>query len=740
MPTLADNLVRWAITDGVAQLHGVMREPWRLWTVAPREAQAARNVEAARALPDGTTPIFLGVEHLPALCRVAWDRPAIVIEKSRGYAEVYRAQTKIQPGSPQVQVVIGQEGIVSPLQFRGARHHFWYEEMGGLAMRLLEIEPAWWRTIVCYPLARHAVEQDYAVYLEFTLRLTAGAQQFHAHHAPAYAAVRRQSVADIVLLLLTYAQEQSTCARDVGDFFPGLQQAYAAMPAPSLQHQSHCFAELDTAVPVDVPCLAEMVVARQAAATEALLQRLTTIRPRVVACRNLAPFWGIEALVFERELLRHCGIPLHAVFRDLLTHMHSSLQGGGSYTAHGARYPSPHTIFYAIDGYHAARTALPGMDVRYAPYRYLPSVVPVAAPAERSDAMELDVVVVHSSRVEALAVAELNELYECVADAAGSYAPTAVHHALLQTRQRLQATWLGIAPPFGTALLSACEWLYYAQHRIRMVMAIVPKLEARRVRVYGEGWDRLLPAALCGGKVAAAEVPHLYRHATVMLSLAPANSFQLPHPSVVECTAAGGLPLAMWPTFGDQPAYGHSFLDAQSVPYFRTADEAVELVNRYCGDWSARQARIHAAQTTWLPQLWDAPVATTADRPACVAIPLVLDAEFPITGDRVRDAWLLEAVLGYLYSFSGYLQAALTTWQRILHDAPWRPVPLIVRAAVTAVEAGDSGATAELLTLAQQVAPQHRLVRGLPERLRQVAQMTATRSTAPMTDDVTSEK
>lgn len=225
------------------------------------------------------------------------------------------------------------------------------------------------------------------------------------------------------------------------------------------------------------------------------------------------------------------------------------------------------------------------------------------------------------------------------------------------------------------------------------------------------------------------------------LSLAPANTLQLPHPSVVECIAAGGLPLAMWPTFGDQPAYGHPFLDAQAVPYFRTADEAVALVTQFCTDWEARQARIRAAQRGWLPQLLEAtPNAGAAQRSLCPPIPIESAPEYPLTGDAARDHFLLEAVLGYLYSFSGYLHAALTTWQRILHDAPWRPITLIVRSAVTAAEAADPVATAELLALAQQTAPEHRLVRGLPERLRNVAQMTATRSTSAITDDVTSAK
>lgn len=707
------------LTETQAVLCGVSATPVPLWNLTRRLDAASENVQAARALPLGRTPILLGVEHLPFL-RDWPERPVVVIEKSASYHHHFQARYGAASATgPHIHLCVGDIGICSPLHFKSLRSAFYLEDVGALAFRLMDLPDTICTDTSIFGLPEHPWETEYLHFLHRTIHLVTQIKQFHHQMEPEYARYRQRPSTKVGGVLMRYSHEQVSTDKNFASFLSGTDiRFFACNPPPTndatgfdIDYVSSNYRETAYATKLLEPTLAS---------AHRLWIFLQEDRPQYIAYRNFSPFCAQQEIFLLQEMLHRLQIPARAYFMDVIGHMNYCYGGGWGLEPRCQRYTSSTTIF-TCDPYTSSLHHPKTVSVGYYPYRYLHPRTPLQSPLACRDALELDVAIIHSFRGLSVAFGETNELYELVA----TFSPLA-HGAAIPTfcvslqRHLRCVTSGGFAHSAWWHSLRRClDWWFHLQQRIRTVLPMSQRLSKYRLRVYGMYWDQLLPSAICGGSLTFEQADHVRRHAAVVIDCNPSFTLRLPHVCAVQSLAVGGLPLVRYPSFGDpgEPSL-HAF-DNTTLPYFRSLDELETLVNRFVHHIDERNAFIHHAQTTWLHDLQSGDLERRYHATKPVVVHPHTDP-LPLTNDPATNTFLLEAGMGYLYSMSGYVATALQTW-RTACAGEHRHLPLALRALKSAVEIQDWPHARHFLGLAREWAPSDPRVMQFSQRLRGLA-------------------
>lgn len=701
-------------------LSGAIGHPVPLWDIQSRLEAAAMNVVQAQTLPMGTTPILLGVEHLAFLHD--WpDRPVVVIEKCAAhFHEFQETHASVAAPTDCIHVCVGEWGISSPLHFENVHALFHVSEIGTLAFQLMALPDAIFDQVAVSGLPEHSWEEECLHYLHRTIHTVARIKQFHLAHATDYATYRQRPATRMVAVLLRQPDERLSVDKEFGRLIPETDRRFFSV---ALAERPNFWAPFDAEPPTARfrdPGSANEALTPFLDRAERLWQFLQGDRPHYVAVRNVAPFSTMEEVLVYREMLFRLEIPVYAFFRDLFNNMIHAFEGGGFFTRQCARYEAQTTLF-SHEAY-GAMLYRPGQHpVYHYPYRYLQPSQHIAHPVLHATALERDVAIIHRYRAKAVACNEINELYELVTGfAAGDGAAAAGRfayrlHVHLQQHAAMQS-----CPAFWQVLRNLVDWIFYSQQRIRNVLAIVPRLSHHRLTVFGDGWEQILPPALCGGPLREEAVDHVYRTSGVTINCTATNTVRLPHSNAVRCLAAGGLPLVPFPMFGDPKETGHEFFTDATLPYYRSAEELETMVQHFLQHWDDRKAFITNAQQGWLRELHGNRHKQSLDALRQTALALPTQVPTTITDNPATDAFLLQAALGYFWSFSGYVATALHIWKAAC-AGEHRHLPLALRALTSAVEIQDWPHARHFLGLARNWAPDDPRVTQFSQRLRGLA-------------------
>ncbi|GEM_PF-2152557 len=664
---------------------GITRQPIALWSVSERVRAAANNVSAALTLPTERTPVFLGIEHLPALQKM-WPhtRRAIVIEKTGAWQDLFGRQSSImlqQPSS--ITLCRGGWGFCSPLHFPTFHTQWYQQELAHLALQVLRAAEAALSHITIFGLPEHAFETTYLHYLHRALHTVSAAVRFHND------------------TVITYADETAPRSRRIG-FLHLVQDPHDADPFTPLfppdtlsrWKMDEIFSGTDAFVSGVTPCTSadrdpqrvDRACEPFRQATRALVACAKRERWQAVASRNLAPFFSLEAVLFQREALRRCKLTHYAFFRDTFSQQNHIFQGGWSYPCLTTFFGDGQTIFFQHATQNATMYAPAQVPTYFYPYHYVNAQQPLAPPVALRGQLERDIAIVHNTRYYAVTYNEFNELYELVTSISPrGYA--AIGPLLWHLRHHLQVQQPGDpSAAYWSQTVNKIEWLFYAQMRIRWVMSLLPTLMRYRTTVFGADWGRLLPAQLCGSLITREQTAHIFRTSAITIDCTPVDTIRLPHPTAVECIAAGGFPLVVAPVYGDPGERSVGCFTADTLVYFRTASELQTLVEHYLTDWNARQEFIQHAQAGWLKTLhagaYHIPFAQLAHDPITRALPVAPS----ITDSPTVDDWITRVAVGYAYSLAGFVGSALDCWEKCLRDPPVPCTALAIRAAKCAEE------------------------------------------------------
>ncbi len=665
---------------------GITAQPVALGSLAQRQTIAASNVARAHDLPNAVTPVLLGIEHLSALLQ-QWPttRPVLLIEKCATWCEYFlhtHALTKIPA---HIHLCRGGWGLCSPLQFSTFRLQLFQQEIADLALQALHLTHIDLCNIAIFGLPEHPWETEYLHYLHQALYSVACAAQFHREHTPVYRAHRATPAAERIGFLQSANLPQQS--RLFAPYFPPNVLTDWMMPLTPQDHPPGLF-EGATAEALDRdPQRAIERCGRFAASAHALIDRARSERWRAFATINLAPFFGLETLLFHREALRQLDLHHLAFFRDFFSHQQRLFVGGWCFDLIDTHFANGHTTFLQHASFNAALFAPRQCPVYFFPYDYFECHQPITPPLTTRAAMHRDIAIVHTCREYAVRCTEFNELHELITTVSPlGYA--AIGPLLWLLRRQLLADSRGCGnTAYWSQLMGTLEWIFHAQNRIRWVIALQPVLSRYRATVYGNGWDGFLPPALIGGSITNTQAREIFRTSTVTIDCTPVETTRLPHATAVECIAVGGCPLVVAPVFGDQHETSVPGFHAQTFAHFRTPAECENLLAKFLGDDTARQQYIVNAQQTWLPTLqsgsFHRPLSELLMEPIT---PAAADRTFPITQNVALDRWLLRVATGYVYSLAGFVDSALACWEQCLHDPPVPCTILAQRAARCAKE------------------------------------------------------
>lgn len=659
-------------------LEGVTVPPVRLWELPARLESARQNVR--RSIPGVAPALFVGIEHLLHL-DAQWDprRPVVIVEKCAAYARWFLLQHRLEPPQTPAQILLcGEHGVQSPLRHAEYDPVFFFQEMGHVALAMMQLPDTWFSPLEIWTLPEHATEQAYFDHFHRMLYAVVEAKRFHAGRASAYAAFRDRAVSEQPCLLIRDAAPSNKALQFLRDILP-------------VRH-ARVFAVGDYGDPINFAFpFGRHPVAREALWQEPARQWLQPYRdnaerwfqflveapPPYVAYLNRSPFCTLEDVLFLEEGLRRLRVPVKAVFSEPFCLQANALQGGWSYELFDRYGDVERTTVYTFDAFSASSVGPRALSTVLYPLSDLVRVGAVVPP-DGSTRFERDIAIVHASRSLALAAPPaLHELFDCVIQHSPLELGTAIHRFLAMMRHRLEQS--GEASLFQKTLWHYIDHTWLPFIRVRRVKQLIARLHQEyRIEVFGDGWQGLVPAVCCRGVVSREQVAEVYRQSTVTINCNPVQSVTAFHVNVVECLAAGGLPLLYMPSIDLAGHPAVPFFSTEQQYYFGNEVELRGYLERFCRNPAQRLEAVAAAQQGWLHDVQKRHRSGTTPPPV---IPLHRTdyAAQSITSNPTLDRALIDVGVGYMCWFVGYGAKALHYWDQALAQWPHPYAPLLER-------------------------------------------------------------
>lgn len=694
-----------------------MSEPMALWEVKLRMDAALQNVLAA--LKDGkANPVFIGIEHLPSLLTHWTDqRPVIVIEKSAAYAELFVKEVAPVPGSlpTHVKIITGQIGIKSPFTFRNFDFSFHRQEIVSLILQIMPLPDTWFENSRLYEVPLEPGEMPFSYYLRRALVALAESKKFHLHHCRQYEEIRASKKnASRPLFLIADPEE----INDLGRHFDALEIKPDSLvfnmmtPAGGSSKNGWIFEEEDlTDKPLHFAETASLLPEIFSLKARQLLDLLEKEKPAHALMRNRSPFCAFEDILFTEELLRRSGLETCFFFIDSFFQYGDMLEGGYSFGALTELWPSGQAHFFTADPLSNA-PAIPARFSTYeAPYRNITINHQIVPPLAKPEELSGEIVAIHLARDYATFFQEVNEMVEMVQAFSPLDFGTSTYNSLFLLRQHQHLLSGPLNSSFIRNLIQTMHWYFYAQVRIRRVMDTVSRFGNLKFAIYGEGWQRFLPAANCRGHAKPEETPDIQRRALCTIDFSITPSPHVPHFSAIHCLANGGLPVVSAPFLQPDQSNDDQF-SVPSIPTFRNVEELGRILENLRHHPENRATLIKKAQEEMLYALgrqkkWASSVEDLQKRGKLKrADPFI----GPLSLDPVTDQFILDAFTGYLFSFGGYLAAALEVWKSTVTSCNHYHLPLLIRATRTALEINDGTQARFFLSLAKASNPEEALL------------------------------
>lgn len=668
-------------------LAGAKSLPLELWEIKPRLDTALQNVLTALANRK-KNPVFIGIEHLPLLLE-KWpaDKKALIIEKSSAYARLFCNQIMALPEPPSnIILVTGDLGIKAPESIPHLDSLFFRQEIGKIIFDLLALPDTLFEDLTFYFAGHAPFEETYQSFLSGALRTLVASKKFHAKNRGRYEHLRNSLLKDTApLFLLLHHHERDDLRRHFDALIPrGEPLTFSIHEAGDPGLKNLDFALQPKSDDQERLSATDFLEVK----TEKLLTCLEQQKVSHVYCRNRSPLYDLEHILFLEEALRRSGVTTNFFFIDSFFEHGAFFEGGWNFLLYCDQWPQGQTRFFTADPLSNAPVIPRRFETYYAPYRHIASIKQIAPPLPKPPSRE--VIAIHLVREYCAYYPEIHEMLDLLETLSTVEIGEASLTSLFHLRRSLENRPTPFSTYYFRSLVQLLHALFYAQTRIRRVLRALPLFTRHPFRIYGNGWDKFLPAQYCGGEAARKDIPTLQRQALCTIDFSLAPSPHLPHFAAVQCLSHGGLPVVATPFLESSPLLSEKSFSTACLPHFRDASQLASLINDLITHPQKRRDLIIHAQEELRHYLsprsdFSSVAELTAEKP------LQRSETLPgnLTGDETKDAFVMAAFTGYLYCLAGLRQLALEEWEPLILENVIDHQPLLFRAVQTAIQSGD---------------------------------------------------
>lgn len=649
---------------------GIAHHPLAFYKTSDVNTQAKENVSLA--ISGESTPIFLGIAHLKYLNEI-WptSRPAIVIAKYSSFAaDILNEQMEFLNQNKNIYVCSCNLAFSSPLSNPTFNRINQMQEIGLLALQLMKTPDDIWNNSILYSDEPQSIDVEFSVRLFLAILAVQNAKAFHISHNAIYEEINNLKSELSVGILARKNDNLLTAMSEFGEIFTSNDKIPYRFNDIPLSH-SDIFYGIDKTNLKDLQGRYKKYVAPYVGDAINFLAYLQKHNPQILTCRNMSPFCTLEHLLIHREIIIRCGKPLYYFFRDLFSNQTFGFEGGWNFYLHTEHLMQEQDKIFSHDEFDSQYNLSTNTKSHYFPFRYVSGTFNNSAPVAAEIDCDHDISIIHTARQISILAVEIAELYETLNSATNTantvnlIERTSINFFIRM--RRLAAEMPALKHYSYLSAINYIEWIFYAQHRIRRVVDIVTATPTHSIKVYGDGWEKILPANVCGGSLSQQRANEIYRTSKITINCTTTKTLRLPHASAIYCLNSGGFPLVPYPSHPEHTGLGFDFFNNKTLPYYRDTNELVSLVDFYLSNWNARQDFIKNARSTWLKKLHDEDLFTSKDL-FNFPIESKWNENIKITEDSTLDDNLIHVGTGYLHCLSGYFHLALQSWHIASED------------------------------------------------------------------------
>lgn len=672
---------------------GIKRQDVIMWSQEERTRPVPELVGRAIALPKQMTPIFMGVEFLPEIITQNLTRPAILIEKSSSYFDSFLSDAKLRTELPEnIKIIRGEWGIKSPYNFATFDAPFMQQEIGQIAFKLMQLPHELVAQSACFGLPEHPLEKIYFEQMYRVILSCTIAAQFHIEMRPTYQEIKKRFIrsessdhsSNEEIGVLHLADDEKIFIEQY--FLSGFKNARNNYFQFNTHKQTSDFLSVffnSEELPREKLQESELIniLSPFIEQTQNLLQWIKDKNIDRIIWRNRSIWESLESIIFAEKMLQHINIPCTALFADLFSFQSHLHRGGWGFEIWSDLADNKHTDLICMESCEGALYKPESKPASFLSFGYCDPNVKFAPALTDANKFINDIAIINLARPHSFHVAEINEIAELVIAFSPFEKGRALYSFLFCFSEWLNNNHSESVTYYWKSLLKYLHGNFYSQTRMRRTQEVVFNLsEKMRVGVYGKDWEDFIPTNIQKGYLSTKEMERVHNESIVTLVLSPINTIKCPHYSMIKCLTAGGLPIATKPTIDlENRADGFDCFNTDNLLFYNNVVDLAKMVEHFSTNIEERANKINQAQESWLKDLRDGKYQQDFQQASQKYVVRPNYAPQTFTNDSKADQFILEAVLGYFYSFSGYINAAVKTWENALKIAPREHSPLIAR-------------------------------------------------------------